>query len=102
MALLRSLGRWTARVLWLSGAHEHDAEHAVRARLRIIQAVRALRVQSIKLQARIGAGHHRQPDRRKHRRRRDRPSGKHRTCLLGSKPWLTARSLLTSITTRLA
>jgi class 3 adenylate cyclase len=36
------------------GAHEHDAEHAVRAGLRVIDAVGRLEVQSIKLQARIG------------------------------------------------
>jgi class 3 adenylate cyclase len=35
-------------------AHEHDAEHAVRAGLRAIQAVGRLNVKSIKLQARVG------------------------------------------------
>src|SRR5215471_13709502 len=37
-------------------AHEDDAERAVRAGLRVIDAVRRLDVQSIKLQARIGIG----------------------------------------------
>jgi class 3 adenylate cyclase/predicted ATPase len=35
-------------------AHEHDAEHAVRAGLGVIDAVRRLSVESIKLQARVG------------------------------------------------
>jgi class 3 adenylate cyclase/predicted ATPase len=35
-------------------AHEHDAEHAVRAGLGVIDAVRRIDVESIKLQARVG------------------------------------------------
>ena len=35
-------------------AHEHDAEHAVRAGLRVIDAVGNLELQSIRLQARVG------------------------------------------------
>src|SRR5215471_7950075 len=35
-------------------AHEHDAEHAVRAGLRVIDAVGSLEFRSIRLQARIG------------------------------------------------
>ena len=36
------------------GAHEDDAEHAVRAELGVIDAVRRLDIESVKLQARVG------------------------------------------------